>query len=80
MIRKEKGVFTHVAELAGFFFVKPLTVVQSIDLQYLLHIPTTAFNCMRTVFLDLDYVRVFLLSWRTGSCAVQLFLIFMKLK
>ena len=59
MIRKEKGVFTHVAELAGFFLVKPLTVVQSTDLQYLLHIPTTAFNCMRTVFLDLDYVRVF---------------------
>ena len=59
MISKDKGVFTYVAELAGFLFVKPLTVVQSIDLQYLLHIPTTALNCMRSVFLDLDYVRLF---------------------
>ena len=58
MIRKDKGVFTHVAELPGFLFVKTLTVVQSINLQYLLHIPTTAFSCMRTLFLDLDYVRL----------------------
>ena len=59
MISKEKGILSYVAELAGFLFVKPLTVVQSIDLQYLLRIPTTTLNCMRKVFLDLDYVRVF---------------------
>ena len=49
MISKEKVIFTDVAELAGFLFVKPLTVVQSTDLQYLLHIPRTAFSCLRTL-------------------------------
>ena len=29
MMRKEKGIFTHVAELAGFVFLKPLTVSPS---------------------------------------------------
>ena len=38
-MRKENGFFTRVAELAGFAFVQPLTVVQAVDLKSLLHLP-----------------------------------------
>ena len=58
-MRKEKGVFTSWAELAGFVFVKPLNVVQEVDLKNLLRLPMAAFRRMRTIFLNLGYVRLF---------------------
>ena len=58
-MRKEKDVSAVAAELAGFAFVKPLTVAQAIDLKNLLHLLMAAFRCMRTIFLNLDYVRLF---------------------
>ena len=59
MMRKEKSIFTGAAELAGFVFVKPLTVVQAVDLKNLLRLPMAAFRRLRTIFLNLGYVRLF---------------------
>ena len=59
MMRKEKGIFTRATELAGLVFVKPLTVVRAVDLKNLLRLPMTAFRRMRTIFLNLGYVRLF---------------------
>ena len=59
MMRKEKGIFTRAAELAGFVFVKPLTIVQAVDLKNLLLLPMVAFRRMRTILLNLGYVRLF---------------------
>ena len=56
---KEKSIFTCAARLPGFVFVKPLTVVQAVDLKNLLHLPMAAFCCMHTTFLNLGYVRLF---------------------
>ena len=58
-MRKEKSIFTRAAELAGFVFVKPLTVVQAVDLKNLLHLPTAAFRRMHTIFFNLGHVRLF---------------------
>ena len=58
-MRKEKSIFTGAAELAGFVFVKPLTVVQAVDLKNLLRLPMAAFRRLRTIFLNLGYVRLF---------------------
>ena len=58
-MRKEKDVFTRAVELAGFIFVKPLTVVQAVDLKNLLHLHMAAFRRMRTIFLNLGSVRLF---------------------
>ena len=58
-MRKEKGIFTRATELAGFVFVKPLTVVRAVDLKNLLRLPMAAFRRMRTIFLNLGYVRLF---------------------
>ena len=58
-MRKKKSIFTCVAKLAGFVFVKPLTVVEAVDLKNLLHLPVAAFCRMHTIFLNLGYVRLF---------------------
>ena len=58
-MRKEKGAFTCAAELAAYVFVKPLTAVQAVNLKNLLCLPLTAFCRMRTIFLNLVYIKLF---------------------
>ena len=49
-MRKEIDIFTCAAKVAEFIIVKPLTVVQVVDLKNLLHLPMAAFHCMCTIF------------------------------
>ena len=59
MMRKEKYIFTRATELEGFVFVKPLTIVQAVNLKNLLHLPMAAFCRMHIIFLNLGYARLF---------------------
>ena len=44
MVKKKKDVFKVGAELAGFVFLKPFTVVEAVNLKSLLCHPMAAFR------------------------------------
>ena len=56
MVKKKKDVFKAGAELAGFVFLKPFTVVEAVNLKSLLRLPMAAFWQMRTIFSNLGYM------------------------
>lgn len=59
MVRQEKVVFARSTEPADFVFVKPLTVVQAINLKSLLCLYMASFCQMYTIFLGLGYLKPF---------------------
>ena len=59
MVKKKKDVFKVGAELAGFVFLKPFTVVEAVNLKSLLRLPMAAFRQMRAIFSNLGYVKLF---------------------
>ena len=58
-MKKKKDVFKVGAQLAGFVFPKPFTVVQAVNLKSLLSLPMTALRRMCTIFSILGYVKLF---------------------
>ena len=60
MVRQEKVVFARSTEPADFVFVKPLTVVQAINLKSLLCLYMAFFvRCIPSFWVGLGYLKPF---------------------
>ena len=59
MIIKERVFCTQLVELERIVFVRPVTVVQAVNLKSLLHLLMTPVRLMHVIFLSFGYVRLF---------------------